>query len=497
MNMGETSILALTMSVLVVLSLAMSNNMNTAGATIELTEGLTELLTDEPSTTIQERIIEIGGNIPSKEVVDTSVVRGLENLSVNLFDAAVPTTAVDALSVAFGEGVAGAIGVFATWIFGNVMMLRSQSNRLMDRFYKRPSTSTTTGGEERSDQDTNEKEDGMMDEFLTETITTSDYFLTRAAALPLLEATGLPPIASTLVSVILASFPSQIIKFNAKLREERKQEEELLNQLLSEEQLLQKRRKNIFFSGRFMGDAGGNGDGTSSQSPLISTADDITTTNMESTSSNAPGTANKIDLVEFFADITKWLEYDVLSTDLGGTIFPSNSGMESAAFGFLAALSSQLYADVIYRNSNYGLEANNLASRNRTLNGWIRLYSTKCFSAAVLFGVYESVRLPISTFISSLLSGGYDGCLGSSDFNLCLETYNIDNPGGRETAAMNFIPSLTDAVGGQGPSGDAQFRAFSVAFVNLVERINFDLSNENVDVTELGRSLFVQLYSLL
>lgn len=56
-----------------------------------------------------------------------------------------------------------------------------------------------------------------------------------------------------------------------------------------------------------------------------------------------------MDPIRMFSDITKWLEYDVLVKDFGGMLVPSSlipasSAWESAAFGSVAALSSQLYA---------------------------------------------------------------------------------------------------------------------------------------------------------
>ena len=45
-------------------------------------------------------------------------------------------------------------------------------------------------------------------------------------------------------------------------------------------------------------------------------------------------------------------------------------------------------------------------------------------------------------------------------------------------------------------STEAQLRSLFVAGINLIDRVNLDMSNENVNILEMGRSLSVQLYSL-
>ena len=72
--------------------------------------------------------------------------------------------------------------------------------------------------------------------------------------------------------------------------------------------------------------------------------------------------------------------------------------------------------------------------------------------------------------------GCYDSCLGSKDFDLCLETYFFSNP-------AEATP-------------EAQLRSFIVAVLNLFDRLN-DISNDNVDTAGLIRSVSVQLYSII
>ena len=128
-------------------------------------------------------------------------------------------------------------------------------------------------------------------------------------------------------------------------------------------------------------------------------------------------TAPNFDYIELFADVTKWLEYDVLINNYRGVLSINGhmlgSSWESALFGLLSALSSQLYTDVLYIYSDLGNPIKREKTLKRTLEGWASLYSTKCLSAATLFGVYEAVRAPTSRFLSRLVSGGMQGCIGS------------------------------------------------------------------------------------
>jgi len=45
-----------------------------------------------------------------------------------------------------------------------------------------------------------------------------------------------------------------------------------------------------------------------------------------------------------------------------------------------------------------------------------------------LFGAFEYERFPISQFFQDILLGGVDNFVGSREFDICLETYLIDNP---------------------------------------------------------------------
>ena len=395
-------------------------------------------------------------------------VQSLSKVSFNVFDAAVPTTAVDVLSIALGEAIAGAIGGIATWGLGVILRAKNFRENMVQTL--KQDNEAQKGNFKNLFSNEQYRGNGLTNGLVTEAVADTDYFLTRAAATPLLGAVGLSPGAASLISVFVASVPYQFIKLSRRQRENREREDRLLEALLQNEKMKQKPLYK-YFRIKTPIDLERESENERKINPTLT--DDIT-------AEIKTGSANKIDLVELFADVTKWLEYDVLSKDFAGSLklnnSPINSGVESAAFGFMAALSSQIYADVIYRFTDYGLKSNRLASRNKSLQDRLNFYSIKCLTAATLFGTYETVRLPISSFIVNLLSGGVDSCLGSNDFNLCLETYMFDNPAEAST--------------------EAQFRSLIVAAMNLIERVNLDVSNENVNMMEMGRSLSVQIYSI-
>jgi hypothetical protein len=144
------------------------------------------------------------------------------------------------------------------------------------------------------------------------------------------------------------------------------------------------------------------------------------------------GKTSNLDLVDFFSDITKWLEYDILKHDFSGRLMvdglPMYPGIEGALFGSLASLSAQLYADILYVYFGFGPEEIQAKVKARTADEWSAIYLSRIIVGATLFGVYEAVQIPLTSFISALLSGGVNGCIESQDYNMCIETYLAGNP---------------------------------------------------------------------
>lgn len=128
--------------------------------------------------------------------------------------------------------------------------------------------------------------------------------------------------------------------------------------------------------------------------------------------------------------------------------------------------------------SDFGNPEKREKTINRSLDGWASVYATKCLSTATLFGVYEGVRAPIARLLSQLLSGGVGGCVGSNDFDLCMETYLVDNP-----------PSA---------SLRADIRASVVAVINSLDSFSWLLPlNDQETFDSFLRGLAVSLYSEL
>lgn len=353
----------------------------------------------------------------------------VESAGRNVLKAALPQTASDVVSVALGEAIAGVIGAMATLLVSLLLRVRAANEQLL--------------------QGVVEKRD-----LVREAVADGDYFMTRAAALPLFEALGLSPLAASVTSVILASVPYEIIKLGSSRKVLLRAEDEVMEKLLKEEQERKRQEQGIF----------------SFMNAEIKESVDVK-------SLQPAAEAESIDFVELFSDITKWLEYDVLKTDFNGRLMWNGqilaSNVDSAIFGFLAALSSQLYADVAYTYTQYGSEEKRKESRERSLEGWIKLYTTISINSAVLFGVYESVKAPVANGIAGFLSGGVENCVGSEDYKTCMNVYISSNPPEADAAA--------------------QFRSLITAMVSLLDRIQNDGS---LDKDEFTRSLIVQLYSL-
>jgi len=356
-------------------------------------------------------------------------VERLELATRNIATTVLPQSAEDIIAVSIGEGIAGVIGAFATWLLGLVLNFKRDEEFIL----------TPLKGDEGMygrgmDRNSN------VDALVSEAVADGDYFLTRAAAEPLFEAVGIPVFFASLASVLLATLPYEAIKLSTRKRMKALEEEVLLN-ILEEEEAQRLADMNVIdkLSNR-VGDF-------IAQLYVTRNLDegDIDEDEEEFDVATTDENPVLLDYVELFADITKWLEYDVLINNYRGILALPNgmmlsSGWESAIFGLLAALSSQLYTDVLYLYSDFGSPMKRDQTLNRSIEGWASVYATKCLSAATLFGVYEAVRAPTSRLVSQLVSGGVGGCVGSKDYDLCMETYLIDNSG---VSATNWADSFS------------------------------------------------------
>eukprot|EP00957_Ditylum_brightwellii_P179644 13684634-Ditylum_brightwellii.AAC.1 len=126
----------------------------------------------------------------------------------NVMDSALPQSATDVVAVAIGEGIGGLVGVGSTSIVSFV--LRSTP------YFEATKAASSS--------------------ILTEAVAGADFFLTRAAAVPLLVSVGFDPILASLLSVFIASVPYELVKDQARRKQQRSKENNLLGELLVEEQ---------------------------------------------------------------------------------------------------------------------------------------------------------------------------------------------------------------------------------------------------------------------
>jgi hypothetical protein len=323
-----------------------------------------------------------------------------EGVADKVLDAALPKSASNMVSVALGEGLAGVIGSIA--LFGLISLLNWRR-----RIVKGASS------------------------LKAEALAGGDYFLAKAAALPLLEAVGVPPFVATIASVLFATIPYEIVKFGSRQRQKIADENEALQSLLDES--LEKKKDGKFRyppirlppirlplgqPASLLVESGFK------EAPRLSV-------DLESLKPIEDGKSS-FDLVDFFSDITKWLEYDILQNDFSGRLqldgMPLFPGIEGALFGSLASLSAQIYADILYVYFGFGPEEIQAKVKARTADEWSAIYVSRIVVGATLFGVYEAVQIPLTSFISALLSGGVSGCVESQDYNMCIETYLAGNP---------------------------------------------------------------------
>ncbi|KAL7509334.1 hypothetical protein ACHAXN_006532 [Cyclotella atomus] len=379
-----------------------------------------------------------------------------------------PQSADDVIAVSIGEGIAGAIGAVATWLLGMVLRLRGGGlNEFLELSEK-------------------EREKTMMRESLfSGAVADGDYFLTRAAAQPLLEAAGLPIFLASLVSVLVATVPYEAIKLSSQKQMEQEKEKALLDMLLQEEELRQRNFSIVdkfsigmaeFFDRLNVRAQYDDDENEFSDEALQRALMEEQQQRIQEVKDSAP----KVDGIELFADITKWLEYDVLINNYRGILaLPDGTligpGWESAVFGFMAALSSQLYTDVLYIYSDFGNPEKREKTLNRPLELWASIYTSKCLSAATLFGTYEALRAPISRFCAQVITGAYSGCIGSEDYELCQEAYMLENP--TEASFMEV------------------FKAFFTSLMNWIDSlVSFLPLNEQDNLVSLAGSEVIAMY---
>jgi len=313
-------------------------------------------------------------------------IEEVERLVAVVVESTLPTNPADVLAIAAGEALSG---------------VAASASGFFYRKFGLPGAQTGEGA-------------------LEEAFADSDYFLTRAAARPLLASLGLSEELASVAAVLLASVPYEFVKNNG-----------------------------VYGMARKAGKVG-----ISCEIDYVEDGD---------AKFEARAAEPSFDGKEVFADIMKWLEYDVLKTEFAGmtSLAP---GLEPVLFGFLAAVSAKFYADVIglfeEKEENSDAARSPLALTPPSMSD-ISAYLKTGFGSAALFGSFEALRNPFSSFARNLLSGGIDSCLGSARFDMCMETYAVVNP--------------------PGPTSEAQLRALVAAIIGIVSR-----APGAADVAEVG-----------
>lgn len=364
--------------------------------------------------------------------VDPSTNSGGVAAMTKVFETAVPSTSTDLLTVALGESIAGVIGAAFSVVI-NFLIFPVKGQREGQEAIEKKNKS------EEADSSSNDDVTNTRSGVFYQGISDGDYFIANAASYSLLESVGVPADVAKLSSVFIAAIPSQLVKIGASLTKQKREKEEqaMLELLRKEKQQKFKQRSTSFFSFRFPTLKQNTFDRRELKPVAVSSDIYINPT----TRGNTTETEMEIDLVEVFADITRWLEYDVLKTEFGETavsqllnfnhrvaeVNPMEAFVAYAFLGALAATSSRFYSDLLYGQFCYGPLGKQKEVRNRTGAQWLSLYSSTAASGSVLFGCYEIFQRPIGRYVQAVLSGGFEGCVGSSSFNSCINTYIATN----------------------------------------------------------------------
>ena len=387
------------------------------------------------------------------DVAAPASMEALETVSYNLVDAAFPLTGSDVVSVAVGEAIAGVVGAAASFgiSLSTTRMPSWRSSRSSDE-----STNTTPDQQQQQQQASSATTTTSSSSTMikaSDAWADGDFLLTQAAALPLLASIGLSPVLLTLTSTVLALVPYEIIKVGARRREGLRREDQMLQQMLLEQQQQQQRKRAWPGGGRILLPTTSRTNAAALRPPEAVIPGNNKVVDLATLSPVVPENKKQnLEPVETVADILKWLQFSVLTSEFGGehlTLWQGQEQLpgfvESAILGSVAGVSSQFYSDILYAFFNFGGEAKQNMVRSRSVLDWLNLYSAKTIYFAVLFGVYQAVQAPAQEFIAVILSGGAEACYGSDDVRACIETYVSLNPPGASPEAQ-LRSSFTTAV---------------------------------------------------
>ena len=321
---------------------------------------------------------------------------------------ALPNSLPDAVAVALSEGFAG--GVSSLLLLLSSVTINAGRRAAM-RIFQKGDADAGSGGADVGGMD----ED--MDDDFSEAVANADFFYAKSAVTATLEAAEVP--LAPVLGVVLAQVPYQLSKARARAKGGVGQLEEQ-----QKENGGGARRFAADFAARFQQRRTGKSKETAAAADGASDRE-----SMKKGAVNFMG----IDGVDTVADLIKWLEYDVLVADYADFSYDflpqaqveSLSGVTSGFFGAVAALSSQIYRDATL-SAGYGTDAARAELAARDARAWVITYARTVASSAVLFGGYETLRKPLTTSALAYFSGGAEACIGSSQYDACVDVYLLD-----------------------------------------------------------------------
>jgi len=454
-----------------------------------------------------------------------------EEVTTNIVDTAVPKSAYDVVTVALGETVAGFTGALASLSLKLIVAFVQTTTALQKS--QQPSTDQPPPSEDTGSNTAvllsqrvstiQEKSQIMINQAAAET----DYFLARAAVLPLLvEGVGLSPALATLASSLVATLPYQVVKLGKQQKDARQEENQLLQRLLIQQQqkdqqqrqqqeLQQQQQQQQQYWKKWMKHLLRKPTRTITTTTATETTETFThSTDPSKLQPIQKEMENVIDVVELFADTCKWLSYSVLMNNFSGLLtwqqlllpggattgtaltpmMTTGVAFESGFYGLLATLTSQIYADFLYYVVRVGPKSKQEQVRaRRTGTEWFLLYANKSIQAFTLFGVYAGAQIPVRIIIDAFLSGGIDSCIGSVNVDICMDTYYLQNP--------PLPPSSTTASSLSSFSVDpeAQFRAIVTtvySFAQMLTQLE-PQNNNNNDYMYSAASIDAQIRAIL
>ena len=240
-----------------------------------------------------------GGIVDGNEVTSTSVA-----VMTKVVENTVPTTSTEVVAVTLGESIGGVIGAVISVAINFV--LRGGKNK-------------DDSSESMESNNTKNTKNMNKQSLLSQGLSDGDYFIANSASFSLLEAVGVPESVAKYSSIFIAAIPSQLVKIGSRISEQKRaKEDEILYNLLREDQKRKKRRNLNDLIPSMQGKNQQQEKKIVDPKELVPvtlgavTAGETAPSSLVTVATESPATAvaTSIDVVEIFADVTRWLEYE-------------------------------------------------------------------------------------------------------------------------------------------------------------------------------------------